>query len=737
MRTLLWFTAAFASAVLAYVYLWQDSCVLWITLGSGLIAAAWVLLRLPKAEKAAVLGLGLCAGVLYCFLYGALFLPNVDALTERTITVSVRVLSRSRETDYGCACEGDLQLADGTCRVMLYTNSLEQVPQAGDLVTCQAYIVRTGTRLLEGDSLYLRSSGAVLCLYAQSALIIEKGTPGWSEQAGIWLQTKIDELYDGETAGLLRALLTGDRSGLTHHTRSQMASAGVSHCIAVSGMHVSMLLLLVTWFCGGQPVLRSVIGLPLAVFFAFLTGGSPSVVRAVVMQVLMLGAVLVKREYDPPTGLAAAVLFLLLGDPWVAADVGFQLSVLAVAGLLLFSGRIQTRMLKLVKKPGRIYRWFVSGIGATFGATALTNPLTALYFKQLSLAAPLTNLLILWAVTGMFVLGLLSCLLGPVGKLLVFVTESLAEYILAVCRGISRFPYAAAEAGTALIIWGLCAYVIVLVLLLRPKIRPAIPSCLLAASFCICILVSRYDFVRGDMAFTALDVGQGQCLLLESQGFTAMVDCGGDEGTDTGETAAGYLMSRGQTRLNMLILTHYDWDHVSGVVQLLHRIRVDRLVMPGQTEENGIRAAIEAAAAAEGTEVIIPSDRMEIDFSGGNLTVFPPVSAKNENDSGICVLATAAEYDILITGDLSQAAEQKLLQTGVVPDVDLLVAGHHGSEDSTSYALLTAASPEVVLISVGKDNPHGHPSQQTLTRIAQYGIPILRTDEQGTVVIRK
>jgi len=239
------------------------------------------------------------------------------------------------------------------------------------------------------------------------------------------------------------------------------------------------------------------------------------------------------------------------------------------------------------------------------------------------------------------------------------------------------------------------------------------------------------------MSFTALDVGQGQCLLLESQGFTAMIDCGGEAGKEVGEQATRHLHSHGQTRLDVLVLTHYDWDHVSGAVQLLQRVSVGHLLLPEQAEPSGMHRQIVAAAQAEGTEVHYVTQLTEIAFSEGKLQIFPPVSEKDSNDSGICVLATAAEYDILITGDLSRAAEQTLLQTYAVPDVELLVAGHHGSEDSTSYALLNVTAPELVLISVGADNSYGHPSGGTLERLAQMGAAVCRTDQQGTITVRK
>ena len=135
--------------------------------------------------------------------------------------------------------------------------------------------------------------------------------------------------------------------------------------------------------------------------------------------------------------------------------------------------------------------------------------------------------------------------------------------------------------------------------------------------------------------------------------------------------------------------------------------------------------------------VTMVSTLTELEFSGGKLTVYPPVSRENDNNSGICVLASAAEYDILITGDLDRFMEMRLISQWQLPQAELLVAGHHGAESSTSTILLETVRPKTVAISVGADNHYGHPSAETLERIQAAGAAVYRTDLQGTLVFRK
>ena len=230
---------------------------------------------------------------------------------------------------------------------------------------------------------------------------------------------------------------------------------------------------------------------------------------------------------------------------------------------------------------------------------------------------------------------------------------------------------------------------------------------------------------------TVLNVGQGQCVLLQSAGRTFVVDCGGSNAQDAGEQAARYLLSQGVYRVDGLILTHYDKDHAGGAMQLLSRLRVKNLFLPYlEGDETG--AAI--GQAAEGTVYYVTED-LRLTFGKACLRIFAPLSQTTSNESGLSILFTAGECDTLITGDMNEAMERRLLATHSLPDVELLVAGHHGSKNATGQALLQATRPDVVAISVG-DNSYGHPAPEMLGRAAQAGALIYRTDQQGTLIFR-
>ena len=187
----------------------------------------------------------------------------------------------------------------------------------------------------------------------------------------------------------------------------------------------------------------------------------------------------------------------------------------------------------------------------------------------------------------------------------------------------------------------------------------------------------------------------------------------------------------GCRKLDRLILTHYDSDHINGVRSLLARMAVDTLLVP-ELADNGPGSEILELARAHGVALKAVEDEMNLSAGRTVLTVLPPVGEGEDNERGLSVLASAGEEDILITGDMDGATECRLLEIYDLPDIEVLVAGHHGSKYSTSDDLLDALAPETACISVGS-NSYGHPADETLRRLAEHGCAIYRTDMQGSI----
>ena len=716
----------------------------------GAAGVCWQL-RVRLKKQILLAALGLCVGFVWCFGYQALFLRPLRGIGEESQRIEATVSDYPRQTNYGWSISARIKLDDRQyLSVLYYDEQTELAP--GDRIVCEARLTRAEEKLKE-DNFYYSSRGVWLIADAKGALQTEKAdrTPVWALPACLAekLRQQVERLFPEDTSGLVTALLMGDKHGLSYAQKNELSIAGIYHAVAVSGMHVSVLLGIIVLLCGANRRLAAAIGVPVVIVFVLMTGAPASAVRAGIMQIILLLAPLAGREYDVPTALCAALLLLAAENPWSCQNVGLQMSFTSTAGLLLFSrrlyrffgsGRRYQRAVSRKTVGAWLLRAMMTAFCTSFAASAFSLPIAAVQFETISLLAPITNMLCLWAVSLLFSGGMIVCLLGfvlgPVMLGPAWVLAMLARFILAAVHLIAEIPYAAVFTDNAYFVLLALLYYAVIVTgsILPGRIWNRSTLLALAGCFGLCAVLSAADYHLPDFTFTALDVGQGQCLILNVGRETTMIDCGGVP-DESGELAARFLRQNGEYCVENLILTHYDADHVNGVCQLLGRVRVGTIYLPDLADDTGLRQKITEAAEKAGVSVVPVTEELLLQ-GGAAVTVFAPVSGKNDNDAGLSVLASAAEYDILVTGDMAELAEYRLLSSHALPDLELLVAGHHGSRHSTTQALLQVTQPETVLISVGAENRYGHPAQQTLDRICAFGADVFRTDECGTITIR-
>lgn len=747
MRKLMWFAIGFTVASALGIYL---SYGVWLLLA--------VLFCLPSAI---VLGLGSSKwrkrsafalwGCFVCFLwlygYDSIYLTPARALDGVKQKLCVEITDYSYDLGYGTATEGKIKIEDKVYRLRVYLDGKQSLAP-GNLVegTFQLQYTAAGG---EKNTTYHQGEGIFLLAYDQEEPAVTFREPGRLQYLGARLRHRIisliDEIFPEDVIGFTRALLLGDSSLLTYEEDTAFRISGLRHIIAVSGLHVSILFSLVYLLVGKHRGMTALIGIPVLLLFAAAAGFTPSITRACIMQTLMILAMLLNREYDPPTALSFAVVTMLLVNPQTITSVSFQLSVACMVGIFLFSQRIYDYLLnekRLGKAKGktlraRLSRWICGSASVTLGAMVTTTPLCAWYFGCVSLVGILSNLLTLWVVSFVFYGIILACAAGfvwiPVGKAIAWCVGWPIRYVLFAAKSLTAVPLAAVYVGDVYIVsWLIFSYVLLAVFYFCKDKRPILFSCCilvsLGFSLCASYLEARVDPFR----VTMLNVGQGQCVLLQNRDSCYLVDCGGDSPEGAADTAAEYLLSQGITHLNGIIVTHYDIDHASGIPLLLTRITTDRLYLPDVEETDTLRKNL----TGEHSSLIYwiePESTFPI--PDGNITVFAAAADKSDNESSLCVLFQPENYDILITGDRTFSGEQALMDQTKLPDLEILIAGHHGAATSTGYELLWQTKPETVLISAGADNPFGHPAQETLQRLALFGCTVLRTDIDGTIII--
>lgn len=636
-------------------------------------------------------------------------------------------------------------------RAVLYGEAELLAARPGDTVTGTAQW-QSAAHFDSDDVTHFNARGVYALLYGREDVRLSAGDGDalrWLPQrAGKAFREKVAAIWDDpRVSGFLTAELTGDKSAMDDGDYLAMQETGLAHLFAVSGLHCAFLVTLLALLISRRQRLLCAVTIPLLLFYMVMVGMSPSVVRACIMQIFLLIAPLFRRGSDPLTSLAAALLVILLCNPFAAASVSLQLSFSATLGMVLLSPRLYKLLTGWYKgkcRPLRAALCFVAAnLSATLSAVVFTAPLTAWYFRIFVLVAPLSSLLAVPAAGWSFMAAFVTVLLGfvwlPLASLLGWISWALVRYILWIANGMMSWRYHAVYfTNPYLIYWLLFLYAAFIGCAATPdgKRKYLLASALSVLTLTAAIWVNRQDYQYGVLTALTLDVGQGESVILTSGGETALVDCGSSNSyKDPGGLAADTLHSMGVRELSAVVVTHYHADHTNGLYEVLRRIPVQTIYLPDIEDEYGVRERLVSLAEEKGAQVTYVTKETADTLGDTILTIYPPVQSGGDlNELGLTALASAGDFDLLITGDMSGSTEKKLVETYALPNIEVLVVSHHGSRYSSNIRFLKAVTPEAAVISVG-DNNYGHPSEETLQRLLAVGADIWRTDQQGTIRI--
>ncbi len=736
MRRLVWFAIGICAGCAMGVYAFGGEMFLWISLA---VAMAVVSVLYFCKKKLGLILLGLALGLLYTSVYYGLYLSGTGKYDGQAFETVITATDYSQQTDYGIQTEGKISLDGKTYCVRIYINEQLQVEPGDELKG--NFLLRLTAPGGSKELSYYQGEGVWFIAYARGEITVAEGK---GEDIRYLPQRlcravlgRLESLFPEDTVAFAKALLLGDTEELSYEQDTALKISGIRHIVAVSGLHVSILFALIYTMAGKRRYLTAFLGIPMLLLFAFVVGLTPSIMRACVMQSLMMLALLFHREYDPPSALAFAVLVILGINPFAIASVSFQLSCGCIVGIFLFSGRFQRRFRAFTKGFtlwAKLRGLVVGSLSVTVGTMIVTVPLCAYYFETVSLIGLITNMLTLPVVSVIFY-GILSALgvsilFVPLGSFVAVVISILMRYVLHVAQFLSKLPFAAVyTASPYILIWLVLCYVLFGIFWLCGKKHMGKT---VVAMVCLLVMAMLFSWIEprlDNYRLTVLDVGQGQSILIQSKGETYLVDCGGSSDTSTADTTAVQLLSQGVRKIDGVILTHYDADHVGGLAYLLQRMDADKIYLPVQDVPLPF-------SLPEGQEVIYLSEIEIIQVGVGQLTLIPGDSDAESNDCSTCVLFQAKECDILITGDRSTSGEKRLMEQYKLPELEVLIAGHHGSNSSTGFSLLTQTKPDTVIISVAENNSYGHPDVRLLERLKLFGCRILRTDKHGNIIIR-
>ncbi len=665
---------------------------------------------------------------------------------------------------------------------LCYLQEDETLPKAGSYVRVfgevSPFLQATNPGEFDAAAYYRRKD----CLFAlrKTKITAQTKTYGRLEEFLSQLRYESEVLFrkllgekNGATAS---AMVLGQKKGMDSEVKALYQGAGISHLLAISGLHLSLI-------GAGLFGLLKKVRLPVAlsagistwilIVYAQLTGMGISTRRALVMFLLFLAARLLKRTPDLPTSLAVAALLLLVPRPQRILDAGFQLSFSAVLGIAVMIPVLQdgwedaAPSLRVTDGVAgwniartaivRTCRLLRKNILAGLGITMTMLPFLLIHFYEWSPWSVLLNLAVI-PLMGI----LLPCLMGLqlVARLTAFThCLELPQHLLCtaieaifscyeqLCRFTTALPGSILHTGYPT--WQtLTAYTIGLIALavsgkkLRPHLRLAAAVCLMG------IFLIR---LPGELNVTMLDVGQGECVGIETrEHHVYLVDAGSTSKKKTGQyQIIPWLKYIGTRSVEGIFITHWDEDHISAVGELLEwskssRVKIRRIFLPDVALKDEVLETLlqQIEEANVSVEYLSAGERM----TDGALQIscLHPYAKKvpeDRNDASLVLRLSQGDFQMLLTGDLEKSGEDWLMEQARPATQNplrctILDAGHHGASNATGEALLDLAQPGVVLISCGKNNRYGHPAPETLQRLEERGIRWYSTAEVGAIQVQ-
>jgi len=590
-----------------------------------------------------------------------------------------------------------------------------------------------------------------------------------------------NNIENEDKRNLLLGILLGYDDELSSTIKEQFSDSGISHILAVSGMHVSYVVMGVTFALKKVKLpkkITSIITILFLIFFIFLTGEMPSVKRACIMTILLLGASILYRKSDVVTNISFSLLIILIQNPFSILDTGLILSFCATLGIICLNNSKQKNenvdnKLPIKKKNttflNKIYLKIKEIVEISLWAQFFILPISIFLFNKVTLTFLFSNLIVSSFISAIIILGLISAII-PI-KFMYFILNILLEILLLVANFFAKLPISKIIITTPHIILVILYYVILISfitirILKKKEIKRRIEKQILTnvdkfkhvvinkrkqiliIFMIIILLIQCMKILFPELKIHFIDVGQGDSMLIITpSNKTILIDGGGNKDTenfDVGkQTLLPYLLDRKIKKIDYLMISHFDVDHSNGTIAVLENIKVKTLVISKQIEISDEYEKIIEIVKRKNVDVLVveAGNQISIDKEVKLQILYPEENLKyaDLNNNSIVAKLTYNNFSMLFTGDIEKEAEQHLVNkyanTNVLKSTILKIP-HHGSKTSSTEKMLQEVNPRVALIGVGKNNMFGHPNTEVLERLEKINCKIYRTDEMGEITIK-
>jgi len=653
-----------------------------------------------------------------------------------------------------------------TCgNILVYCKSFQIYLQRGDAISCSGVLCKPRSERNPGEFnyreyleankiyaiMYVKHDSAIQILPAQNKKFFFTKLLNGSRN---YFEYIIDRAYSGQNRALLTGLILGERSEISLDIKEAFSKIGVMHVLAVSGLHVGFIIIIFSTLFRLLRVpfqINNILTICCILFYMFIVGFMPPVVRASITSVLYLMGIILHRQSNLINLIATAALIILLINPLQLYQASFQLSFIAVVSIVylyrilknVFNKFSWTYHFKKFKISNYFFQLFLVSLAASCG----TMPLIIFYFEKLPLMAMFINILVIPLVGIIIALGFVYAAIvfvyPPLADLIASSNDMLLTFLIEFITKLAEFPF------SYIPIYGLNFFHILLIYLVllmffhinQKKCQKALIYILLIS---LNIIVWRdTDSSSRWLTVIFFDVGDGDAALIEFPDKKRMLIDGGNQVLmfNAGQRHIfPYLKRHHIKEVETILLSHPDTDHLGGIPYLLNRIPVNRVIDNGTKRNSWVferyLTLIDSLNIFHDT--VFAGERIDSATNVG-MFVLHPIAQEihgDINNLSLVVKIIYGEISFLFTGDIEHPVEQRLLRYGNLLKSNVLKVPHHGSNSSSTLNFLKLVNPKYAIISVGEFNKFNHPSPKVLDRLRSLQIQTIRTDVNGAAIFR-
>ena len=593
----------------------------------------------------------------------------------------------------------------------------------------------------------------------------------------IKIKQTLQENLPSEKANLLLGILIGYKSEISEEIQENFEQSNISHVLAVSGLHVSYIMLAVSTALEKIQGKRraKILTIFFIIAYMFITNFSPSVVRAGIMGIISILAQLTYNKNDIWTSIAFSILIILIGNPYLITSAGVLLSYGGTIGIIIFQKSV-SHIFKKIRVKSKIYKYKISSLGikildyvqdaisVSFSAQIVIAPIMANLFNTISLSFFITNLLVSIIIGPIMILGFMFIIFNflflqffksitvviILKNIIKFILENLLIILMEISKLGKILPLSKIYIATPRMLDIIIYYVVILIANVFYKIsnkrkitafqkrlinlKNLIKHILrknskkiISISIPIIILVTMIKIVPKDLKIYFIDVGQGDStLIVTPYNQTILIDGGGSENYDVGKnTLLPYLLDRRITKIDYVIISHFDTDHVGGILTILKELKVEMVIIGKQYEESENYKEFLKIIKEKNILVkqVSKGNKIKLERSVQIDILFPEkelISENSLNNNSLVFKLKYNDFSMLFTGDIGEEAEDKLIKlysNENMLNATILKVAHHGAKSSSNKEFLKLVQPKIALIGVGIGNLYGHPNSDVITRL--------------------